>query len=286
MQVLISIIIPCYNQCNYLVDSLTSVLAQTYKNWECIVVNDGSTDNTEEIAVKICNGDDRFIYIKKQNGGLSSARNAGLKLVKGDFVQFLDCDDTITENKLELQLAKMSTHVDVVISDYFPFDHLTDEYVKTRYLSPFLDETNFKYDIIEYWEFHKSIPCHTVLFKTDLLSKDNALVLFDESLPNHEDWVFWAKLFYNSNGIFNLKMNLAHYRIHRHSMCADVNMMRKGFLKANKKLRNFYEGKHDQKAIALTYLKKKEIQFYYPTRWNNLRLQLSRKLKTLLKYQD
>jgi glycosyltransferase involved in cell wall biosynthesis len=74
----ISVIVPCYNQAIYLDECLQSVLDQTHENWECIIVNDGSTDHTEETAKKWTEKDARFIYIYKKNGGLSSARNAGL----------------------------------------------------------------------------------------------------------------------------------------------------------------------------------------------------------------
>jgi hypothetical protein len=73
----ISIIIPCYNQAVFLPDALESVMNQTHLNWECIVVNDGSIDRTEEVALNWVRRDHRFIYLKKENGGLSSARNMG-----------------------------------------------------------------------------------------------------------------------------------------------------------------------------------------------------------------
>jgi len=96
---LVSIIIPCYNQANYLTYSLASVLEQTYTNWECIIVNDGATDNTKEVAKEWCAKDNRFVYVEKQNGGLSSARNAGINVAKGDYIQFLDADDILVTNK-------------------------------------------------------------------------------------------------------------------------------------------------------------------------------------------
>ena len=92
---LVSIIVPCYNQAQYFTEALQSVLDQTYKNWECILVNDGSTDHTEEIALEWSKIDDRFVYIKKENGGLSSARNSGIEIAKGDYLQFLDADDVL-----------------------------------------------------------------------------------------------------------------------------------------------------------------------------------------------
>ena len=72
---------------------MQSVLDQIFEAWECIIVNDGSPDDTEEVAQKWCAKDARFKYIKKPNGGLSSARNAGIAISRGDFILPLDADD-------------------------------------------------------------------------------------------------------------------------------------------------------------------------------------------------
>lgn len=93
MKGLVSIIVPIYNVAQYLEECLNSVLMQTYANWECILIDDGSTDNSSEICRKFTSRDTRFKYFYKQNGGLSSARNEGLRKAKGDFITFLDSDD-------------------------------------------------------------------------------------------------------------------------------------------------------------------------------------------------
>ena len=84
----ISIIIPCYNQAHFLDQALQSVLNQTYLNWECLLINDGSTDETEIISNKWIKKDPRFKYFYKENGGLSSARNFGLDNAEGDCIVF------------------------------------------------------------------------------------------------------------------------------------------------------------------------------------------------------
>ncbi|MFV8358229.1 glycosyltransferase family 2 protein, partial [Flavobacterium sp. XS1P32] len=86
----VSIIVPCFNQAQYLSEALKSVLEQTYENWECIIVNDGSPDDTKQIAQKWVEKDSRFKYIFKENGGLSSARNEGINYAKGTFILPLD----------------------------------------------------------------------------------------------------------------------------------------------------------------------------------------------------
>ena len=97
----VSIIVPCYNQAQYLEDALQSVVFQTYKDWECIIVNDGSVDNTEIIAKNWLLKDNRFKYLHQENGGLSMARNSGIKLAEGDFILPLDADDKISSNYIE-----------------------------------------------------------------------------------------------------------------------------------------------------------------------------------------
>ena len=92
---LVSIIVPCYNQAQYLPETLDSVLAQTYPYWECIIVNDGSPDNTEEIAKHYCEKDSRFKYVYKENGGLSSARNVSLHLTDPGKSYHAKVDNTI-----------------------------------------------------------------------------------------------------------------------------------------------------------------------------------------------
>lgn len=100
MDVLVSIIVPCYNQAHYLSEALQSVLEQTYAHWECIIVNDGSPDTTELVAQEWIAKDGRFKYLYKENGGLPSARNAGIKISIGKFILPLDADDILHSDYL------------------------------------------------------------------------------------------------------------------------------------------------------------------------------------------
>lgn len=104
MITLVSIIVPCYNQAQYLDEALQSVIEQTYQHWECIIVNDGSPDNTEEVASKWLDKDERFKYLYQENGGLSSARNFGITNAKGNFILPLDADDRISADYIELAI--------------------------------------------------------------------------------------------------------------------------------------------------------------------------------------
>lgn len=99
---LISVIIPTYNRANFLHQAIESVLAQTYKNWELIIVDDGSTDNTSELVRKFT--DKRIIYLYQENRGASAARNKGIQKAKGEYIAFLDSDDAWLSRKIEKQL--------------------------------------------------------------------------------------------------------------------------------------------------------------------------------------
>jgi glycosyltransferase involved in cell wall biosynthesis len=202
-------------------------------------VNDGSTDSSEFISAEWCKRDTRFICLKKENGGLSSARNAGLKIASGEFIQFLDADDLITPDKFSTQVydLQIAAKYSVSVSDYLPFSDETGEFVPQRYLTPFLDPDNFMKEIIRDWETKKSIPCHSFLFPSHLIKKDN--LLFDEELPNHEDWLFWCQVLFNARQIVYSKKKLALYRIRSNSMCTDLNLMNKGFYQAAKSIKSF-----------------------------------------------
>ncbi|HFI2660116.1 TPA: glycosyltransferase family 2 protein [Streptococcus suis] len=120
---LISIIVPVYNVENYLDECIRTVLAQTYSNWELLLINDGSTDSSGTICDDYAKGDERIRVIHKNNGGLSDARNAGIDNCTGEYITFLDSDDGIREDFLETCLTTAIQHdVDIVIGHFFIWD--------------------------------------------------------------------------------------------------------------------------------------------------------------------
>ncbi|MDJ0798528.1 MAG: glycosyltransferase family 2 protein [Calothrix sp. MO_167.B12] len=104
----VSIIINCFNQGCYLERSVKSVLSQTFKDIECLIVDDGSSDNTREVAEALISLDSRIKYFHQENGGLPAARNFGLQKSQGEWIQFLDADDWIHEDKIRFQLNHLS----------------------------------------------------------------------------------------------------------------------------------------------------------------------------------
>jgi glycosyltransferase involved in cell wall biosynthesis len=108
---LVSVIIPSYNSARFLKDTITSVLEQSYKNIEVIVVNDGSTDDTENV-IREFDKDLRFFCFKKENGGVSNARNFGFKKSKGDYIAFLDADDMYFPDNLKKKVEYLENNYD------------------------------------------------------------------------------------------------------------------------------------------------------------------------------
>ncbi|MEQ8473919.1 MAG: glycosyltransferase family 2 protein [Marinoscillum sp.] len=112
---LVSIILPVYNAEQYVAKAIESVLGQTYPEWELIIVNDGSTDNSK----KVCEGfdDERISVLTQNNKGVSAARNVGLKRLKGEYFCFLDADDALTPNSIESRLSLFLTDPGLMFVD-------------------------------------------------------------------------------------------------------------------------------------------------------------------------
>lgn len=219
---LISVIVSCYNQDQYLPETLDSVLAQTHLNWECIIVNDGSPDNTEEITKHYCEKDKRFKYILKKNGGLSSARNAGLAVAKGDYIQFLDSDDLLHPKKLELQLRHIiEQEADAVVSG---FDLFSND-LSTRYdsrMSAVIPDCSIE-SFLYGWDINFVIAIHTLLISKVFIVKND--IRFHEDVRAKEDWIFWIEIALKNAVFFVHTEKMAHYRRHNTNMTSDSNHM-------------------------------------------------------------
>ena len=119
----ITVIVPVYNVESYLRKCLDSIIAQTYKNIEIVVVNDGSTDASGEICKEFSEMDHRIIYIEQENAGLSAARNTGLENMSGDYVTFVDSDDWIEQDYVETLYQKITEYqADITVGNYYSFN--------------------------------------------------------------------------------------------------------------------------------------------------------------------
>lgn len=208
---IISVIVPCYNQGKYLDEALQSIFDQTHAGWECLIIDDGSTDNTEQVARKWTNKDVRFKYFYKENGGLSSARNKGLDECTGDYIQFLDADDFIEPEKFSESL-KTGQQSDIVITNFKMFTHKSKPYTEASF-SLNNEQFNFQ-NILMKWDDGFAIPIHCGLFKRKLF----ATIRFNEQLKAKEDWVMWLQIYQLDIATLFIDKSYAMYRFTAGSM--------------------------------------------------------------------
>jgi glycosyltransferase involved in cell wall biosynthesis len=222
MNSVVSIIIPCYNQAKFLEETLYSILSQTYSNWECLIINDGSTDKTEKIAEQFTVKDQRFKYFYKENGGLSSARNFGLDKAKGNYIQFLDSDDYIVSNKLQISIDALNytenKNKQIVISNFRMFENNVENW-SNPYCDLQIEYFTFE-NILLKWDEYFSIPIHCGFFDSSLFQN----LRFNENLRAKEDWVMWVQLFQTNIQSVFIDKPLALYRKNPESITATQTM--------------------------------------------------------------
>lgn len=199
MQPIISIIVPCYNQAKYLDEALQSVLDQEFTEWECLIINDGSTDDTEEIASYWTERDKRFKYFAKANGGVSDTRNYGIKKASGEFILPLDGDDRIGNKYISeaITIFRNSPETKIVYSNSLLFGAKNQEIVPPD----FLYENLF---------IENQIPCSAIFRKSDFLKTEGYNTNMVEGL---EDWDFWLSFLQKGDKVVKLNDFHFFYRI-------------------------------------------------------------------------
>lgn len=229
----ISVIVPCYNQAHFMDACITSLLQQTYSNWECILVNDGSLDHTEEKALEWEKKDARIKYVKKENGGLSSARNYGMKHASGDYIQFLDCDDFLEKAKFSKSIEVINLNEEaIIITNFNEFDEALQKTLPPYCL---IKEEYFNQEsILKDWDKKFTIPIHCALFPAKLAKK----YTFNEVLKAKEDWVFWLQIYENNPKTVFIDEQLVTYRVSSSGMTRNHDFMHKNQLLAFNILEN------------------------------------------------
>lgn len=216
MKPLISIIVPIYNVENYITECIESVLKQSYRNFELLLVNDGSLDNSGEICESYLLKDNRIKFINKKNGGLSDARNAGMRQAKGEYISFLDGDDFMSNDALEKIVNSLTIHKGL---DMLTCAHMTQDPEGEKKLAPLpyastsepLDKDEFLTSLIEspttYWGSWKSIYRRKVI--------ENNSLEFKFNLIGAEDCDFYMRFIRIGNSFGFLNMPIVNYRIDR-----------------------------------------------------------------------
>lgn len=241
---LVTIIIPSYNYGTYLLETLRNIQKQTIENWECIIIDDGSKDNTRSIVAEFIRNDDRFVYVFQKNSGLSAARNTGLSTAKGEFIQFLDADDLLSPRKLELQAGFMqnSPHTGISYTDafYFKDSNTTDlykafhigedgtvDFSQTKWIKEF-NESGIR--MVEFFIQNNLAPVNSMLIRKDVFEKVGD---FNKGYRSLEDWDFWSRCAFHGIhfSIFHSEEAYSLIRVHSDSMTFNREKMNLFFLK-------------------------------------------------------
>lgn len=221
----VSIIIPTYNRAKLISRAIESVLAQTYKDYEIIIVDDGSTDNTQEVLAVYM---DRIRYVRQSNKGISGARNRGIGEVQGEYVAFLDSDDTWVPEKLAVQVEVLDRNKKVGI--VYSRMQIFDEEGKPCGFKP-EEKTGKNY--LELLEIRGDITTSTVVTRKECFDK---VGVFDPNLPPMEDFDMWLRIsrFYD---IYEVESPiLAHYFDHSHQATKNPFKVYEGLVKLETKM--------------------------------------------------
>ena len=256
---------PAFNVENFIEESIKSVLEQTYSNFELIIVDDGSTDNTVNYIRKYSESDQRVLLLEQKNSGPGIARNKGLKYAKGDLICFIDSDDLFHKDRLLKMLTIFNKHkdIDLVFHDEYYIDEVGN-IIEGTYLEnvDFLKKSSdylYQTDNNLYLEkkpfynymsaYDTSMNTLSIMFRAKLLQNQSHYFLTDTNIG--EDIDLWFRLAKGSK-IAYLNECLSYYRVRQDSLTRDSIKMSQGFI--------FAHGKNYQRAKPI--LTKKERHFY------------------------
>lgn len=252
---LVSIIIPTYNRGKLIGDTLQSIVNQSYKNWECIVVDDGSTDETCILLEEYCFNDNRFSFYqrpKERKKGANACRNYGLELSKGLFINFFDSDDLMAPNMLELKMKAING---------YDFSYCNCLFFKDEDLS---DTWNYKIetdnDLLSAYISNELIFTPPISLWRKSCLKNNR---FNEDLSRAQELDFYSRLLFNNNFKGNkINENLVFIREHSNSITGSYNNGDKNKIKDDLKVRKFIWLKSQEKLSTKTQQKTFNLFLY------------------------
>jgi glycosyltransferase involved in cell wall biosynthesis len=193
---LVSVVVPTYNYGRLIGETLDSLRAQTCADWECLVVDDGSTDDTAQVVARFAAEDPRFRYLRQPNQRQAVAKNTGLAAARGRYVQFLDADDFIEDEKLERQAAYLEAHPEVDLV-YGGVRYFSDPEARERLYSmeeenqPWMPEVSGRgAEVLEPLVRRNIMVINSPLVRRELVERVGP---FDPRLPPAEDWDYWLR---------------------------------------------------------------------------------------------
>ena len=202
---LISVIVPCFNQGEFLEECVNSVLSQTFVNWECIIIDDGSTDETKSISIRLSEKDSRIKYLSKKNGGLSHTRNFGIQNARGEYILPLDADDYLSDNYLQIACNKLteSSLIKVVYGVVRNFGAINEWGA-----NPII--FNYQKQL-----YYNQIHCAGLYRREDALG----IIGYDENMKlGFEDWEFYIRLLGDGGTAIQISEIVLFYRRKEKSM--------------------------------------------------------------------
>ena len=218
MKPVISIIIPTYNRAHSIVNTLESILEQTISNWECIIVDDGSSDNTQEKISKYT-ADPRFSYYQRPETitkGPNSCRNFGFEMSAGLWINWMDSDDIYKKNTLECFVNNIDQNIDAIVGNLVKVDSLTNEII--GYNRTFSDNILENY----YTGFLSFYVCGP-LWNRNFLNRQKQL--FDEEIRFLDDWDFNLRMLYQKPNIKYINDILIQYNIDLRSLSNQIYLL-------------------------------------------------------------
>lgn len=212
---MISIIVPVYNAKLYLNTCINSVLAQNNKSWELLLIDDGSNDGSSSICDEYALKDSRIKVYHKINGGVSSARNLGLNSAKGEWIHFLDADDYISDDFLNI--PPKCNDCDVIQKSV---NIINGEIVNSRKICPkILHRRN---DIDSFFVNHRTNALWDKIIKRSIIDKSR----FDENIKVGEDLIFFLSFIKKINKYAFSNIGIYYYRVHTNSVMQSLNIIK------------------------------------------------------------
>ena len=220
----VSVVIPTYNRARYICRAINSVLSQTFTDYEIIIVDDGSTDNTKKILAQYGN---RIVYLAQSNQGISASRNRGIAVARGKYIAFLDSDDEWLPEKLAIQVDMLEKNekLGLVCSRMLILD---GDGKQRGYKPEERTGKNFK----ELIEIGGDLPTSTVITRKDCFDK---MGVFDEALPPMEDFEMWVRIASKYDIYMLPEKVLAYYYHHDDQITKDMTLVYEATIKLDKK---------------------------------------------------
>lgn len=217
---LVSIITPMYNNQNVILETINSVLKQTYSNWELLLIDDASSDKTLSTVKSIINEDSRIkLFEHSQNKGAAEARNLGTKMAKGSYIAFLDADDLWGENKLQIQVNQF-------------VDNITDvSFGSYEWMDSEGKPLNKKVFALKRLTYNKLLKANYVGNLTGMYNCEKLGKIYTKNLKKRQDWLLWLEAIKRSNKpAVGIRETLAYYRITDGSLSSNkTNLIKHNF---------------------------------------------------------